>query len=69
MNRPDAESKRFLNVKDVASEYGLAESTVYKMVSEHRIPFVKIGRRTTFDRLELNKWVLAHTVKERVATY
>jgi excisionase family DNA binding protein len=65
MNWADAASKRFLSVKDVANEYGLAVSTVYKMASQHRIPFVKMGRRTKFDRLELNKWVSLHTVKER----
>jgi excisionase family DNA binding protein len=64
MTWSDASNKRFLDVEDVASEYGLAVSTVYKMASQHRIPFVKMGRRLKFDRLELNKWVLAHTVKE-----
>jgi|RhiMetdeSRZDD1v2_1073273.scaffolds.fasta_scaffold3560769_1 excisionase family DNA binding protein len=62
MNGSEAGNRRFLDAEDVANEYGLAVSTVYTMVSQRRIPFVKMGRRTKFDRLQLEKWVLAHTV-------
>jgi excisionase family DNA binding protein len=60
----DASNKRFLDVKEVAEEYGLAISTIYTMVSQRRIPFVKMGRRTKFDRYRLDEWVSCHTVKE-----
>jgi excisionase family DNA binding protein len=65
MNWSDAPNKRYLDVKEVAKEYGLAVSTVYAMVSQHRIPFFKMGRRTKFDRLQLDKWILANTVNPR----
>jgi excisionase family DNA binding protein len=65
MDWPNAPKKRFLDVKEVVEYLGLAESTVYTMVSQRRIPFVKMGRRTKFDRLQLDKWVLAHTIKPR----
>jgi excisionase family DNA binding protein len=62
MNWSDALNKRYLDVKEVAEYLGLAESTVYTMVSQRRIPFVKMGRRTKFDRLQLDKWILSNTV-------
>jgi hypothetical protein len=35
------------------------------MVSQRRIPFVKMGRLTKFDREELDKWIGSHSVKVR----
>ena len=62
MSWSDSPHKRYLDVEDVSEEYGLAVSTIYTMVSQHRIPFVKMGRRTKFDRLQLEKWVAANSV-------
>jgi excisionase family DNA binding protein len=62
MNWSDACNKRFLDVDEAAVYLGLAESTVYAMVSQRRIPFVKMGSRTKLDRLQLEKWVISHSV-------
>jgi len=35
------------------------------MVSQRRIPFVKMGRLTKFDRYEIDKWITGHSVKVR----
>jgi excisionase family DNA binding protein len=61
MNGSDASNKRFLDVEEVANEYGLGVSTLYTMVSQRRIPFVKLGRRTKFDRKELDRWIQSHS--------
>jgi len=37
MNWSDSPNKRFLDVKELAREYGLAKSTIYTMVSQRRI--------------------------------
>ena len=63
MSWSDAQNKRFLDVKEVSNEYGLAVSTLYTMVSQRRVPFVKMGRRTKFDRKELDSWIAQHSVK------
>jgi excisionase family DNA binding protein len=63
MSWSDAPNQRFLDVKEVSKEYRLAVSTLYTMVSQRRIPFVKMGRRTKFDRKELDRWVHNHSVK------
>jgi predicted DNA-binding transcriptional regulator AlpA len=38
---------------------------LYTMVSQRRVPFVKMGRLTKFDRVELDKWIAGHSVKVR----
>jgi len=63
MSWSDAQNKRFLDVKEVSKEYGLAESTLYTMVSQGRIPYTKMGRRTKFDRQELDRWIKQHSVR------
>lgn len=63
MSWSDSQNKRFLDVKEVSNEYGLAVSTLYTMVCQRRIPFVKMGRRTKFDRRELDRWITQHSVK------
>jgi excisionase family DNA binding protein len=37
---------RLLDVQEVAAYTGLSTHTLYTMVSQRRIPFVKIGRLT-----------------------
>ena len=49
--------KRLFSIPEVARFLGIAETTLYTMVSQHRVPFVKVGRRVLFDPVELDKWV------------
>jgi excisionase family DNA binding protein len=56
---------RLLSIEQVSQYLDLSIHTVYRMVSQRRIPFVKVGRLTKFDRLEIDKWILAHSVKVR----
>ena len=41
---------KLLTVKEVSAITGLAPDTIYKMVSQRRIPFVKVGRLVKFDQ-------------------
>jgi excisionase family DNA binding protein len=56
---------RLLDIQQVAVYTGLSVHTLYTMVSQRRIPFVKMGRLTKFDREELDKWIVSHSVKVR----
>ena len=56
---------RLLDIQQVAIYTGLSVHTLYTMVSQRRIPFVKLGRLTKFDRVELDKWIAGHSVKVR----
>ena len=41
--------QRLMSVKETAAYTGLSYHTVYTMVSQRRIPFVKVGRLLRFD--------------------
>ncbi|MDZ4733090.1 MAG: helix-turn-helix domain-containing protein [Nitrospirota bacterium] len=56
---------RLLDIKEVAGYTGLSIHTLYTMVSQRRIPYVKMGRLTKFDRDEIDKWITSHSVKVR----
>ena len=56
---------RLLDIKEVADYTGLSVHTLFTMVSQRRIPYVKMGRLTKFDREEIDKWIASHSVKVR----
>ena len=49
--------RRLVGAEDVASYIGLSIHTVYTMVSQHRIPYVKVGRLTKFDVRAIDAWI------------
>ena len=55
-------TRRLLNIKEVANYTGLSPHTLYTMVSQRRIPFVKIGRLTKFDLRLLDEWIAKNTM-------
>lgn len=57
--------RRLLNIREVSEYTGLSSHTLYTMVSQRRIPFVKLGRLTKFDRYELDRWIASQSVKAR----
>lgn len=54
--------QRLMSVKDAAAYTSLSHHTVYTMVSQRRIPFVKVGRLVKFDQAMLDAWLKEHTV-------
>jgi excisionase family DNA binding protein len=54
--------RRLLSIQEVAGYTGLSVHTLYTMVSQRRIPFVKVGRLTKFDRRLLDEWIAGNTV-------
>lgn len=54
--------RRLLTVQEAAQYTGLSVHTLYTMTSERRIPYVKVGRLTKFDRDTLDKWIKQQTV-------
>jgi excisionase family DNA binding protein len=55
-------TRRLLTIHEVAEYTGLSVHTLYTMVSQRRIPFIKVGRLTKFDRTLLDEWLAKHTV-------
>lgn len=54
--------RRLLDIKAAATYLGLSHHTLYTMVSQRRIPFVKVGRLTKFDLQALDAWIKNNTV-------
>ena len=54
--------QRLMSVKETAAYTGLSHHTVYTMVSQRRIPYVKVGRLVKFDQAMLDSWIKQHTV-------
>ena len=55
-------NKRLLTIQEVAAYTGLSAHTLYTMVSQRRIPFVKLGRCLRFDLDQLDEWIKQNTV-------
>ncbi len=62
MNRTAPMTRRIISIQEAADYTGLAVQTLYKMVSQRRIPFVKMGRLTKFDVALLDAWIKQNTV-------
>lgn len=54
--------RRLIDIQEAAEYTGLSPHTVYTMVSQRRIPFVKVGRLVKFDVELLDKWIKQNTV-------
>jgi excisionase family DNA binding protein len=54
--------QRLVSIKEAAVYTGLSPHTIYTMVSQRRIPFVKVGRLVKFDLELLDKWIKQQTV-------
>ena len=62
MRKAEPVKSRLVNVQEVAEYTGLSVHTLYTMVSQRRIPYVKVGRLTKFDIGLLEQWIKQNTV-------
>lgn len=51
------------NVQQTAQATGLSIHTIRSWISQHRIPYVKMGTRTMFDPKEIRAWIEAQKVE------
>jgi excisionase family DNA binding protein len=56
---------RLLTAAEVAEILRVPRSTVYELARNHRIPFLKVGRRTLFNPERLAQWIEAQNVPPR----
>ena len=54
--------QRLISINEAAEYTGLSPHTIYTMVSQRRIPYVKVGRLVKFDEAMLQAWIKQHTV-------
>lgn len=55
-------TKRLYGLPEAAEYLNLSPHTLYTMVSQRRIPFVKVGRLVKFDVGLLDAWIKQNTV-------
>jgi len=53
---------KLLSVKETAAYLNISPHTLYTMVSQRRIPYVKVGRLVKFDMDLLDKWIKQNTM-------
>ena len=51
-----------LTIQQAATHTGLSVHTLYKMVSQRRIPYVKLGGALRFHPKQLEEWIHQQTV-------
>ena len=51
-----------MDINETSLYIRLQVDTIYRMVSQRRIPFVKVGRRTMFNVRLLDDWLAGNTV-------
>lgn len=59
---PSAVRPRLVSIHDCSVYLGLSVHTLYTMVSQRRIPFVKVGRLVKFDLTLVDAWIQKRTV-------
>jgi excisionase family DNA binding protein len=49
----------YLDMEKLSKYLYLSKSTIYKMVCNKTIPYVKLGTRTLFVKDQIEKWVIS----------
>jgi len=62
MSKAGTDIGRLISIREAAGYTGLAVPTLYTMVSQRRIPYVKVGRLTKFRVDLLDDWIKQNTV-------
>jgi len=56
-----------MDVDQLSRHLSISVSTLYKWVSEKKIPYVKMGRRVVFDQGDIEKWIEEQKVTLRTS--
>ncbi|HOW88782.1 MAG TPA: helix-turn-helix domain-containing protein, partial [Elusimicrobiales bacterium] len=57
--------KIWMNIAELSAYIGLAEPTIYGMVSKKKIPVYKLGRLNRFNRSQIDEWLLKGQTGQR----
>lgn len=55
-------STEIMTIKELARYLDLTEGTIYKKVSNHEIPYTKLGNLLRFPKWTIDQWVSENTV-------
>lgn len=59
------ELRRLITAKEAAQYLSLSTETVYRMASQKKLPYLKIGDRVLFDLKALDHWIEKRMVREK----
>jgi len=54
---------KLLTVNEAADFLNVSRATVYNMINQKNLPYIKIGRSTRFDKDALMKWIVEQNKK------
>ena len=57
--------KAYLSVEEVAQQFGITPTTVYRLAQQGRLPGFKIGNQWRFSHEMLDSWVADQVTVER----
>jgi excisionase family DNA binding protein len=61
--RTMAEAREVMNIRQASAYLGISPDTLYKYVSEERIPAFKLGNRWRFKKSKLDEWMEEQSMK------
>ena len=56
------EKRQLINADEVSQMLGIRKDTVYRWVSQKRIPHVKLGRKTAFIPKIIDEWIATNSI-------
>jgi len=64
MSKSD-EAREVMNIRQTAEYLGISPDTLYKYVTEEKIPCFKLGNRWKFKKAVLDKWMESKSSNRR----
>lgn len=57
---PNSVSSRYMDIAGLAYYILVKRTTIYKMVANNSIPYLRINNRLRFDKDQIDTWMLSH---------
>ena len=51
-----------ISIQQAAEYLGITVGTIYQWRSQHKVPYIKVGRRVKFKKEQLDQWLTERTV-------
>jgi excisionase family DNA binding protein len=62
MSQTEPNSRRLVDIRVLADYLGISPDTGYTLVSQRRIPYVRVGRLLRFDLKTIDGWITQNSV-------
>ena len=63
MEKEPGGATNLMDVQQAADYLGLSVGTIYQWRSQHKIPYIKVGRKLKFKKDQLDQWLADRTVQ------